>query len=298
MTNTLHRLLDVAFRIDSNAVLNDGVAAQTSDSGVAANIKRALTMLKAQAYDDRSARFDYARVRASETYRAMRECTGRVNTFDPGTLPTRQERMAFWINLYNALILDAVISFDVRDSVTKDLGFFRRAAYRVGGMRFSADDIEHGILRGNRRHPLFPFPQFSHDDPRLAFSIQPMDVRIHAALNCASRSCPPILVYDAAHLDAQLDQAMRAFVNGAAQINSTNGVICISRIFQWYADDFGGREGVIELILRGWNEELAQAWLEPNHAKVRFEYSRYDWRLNGLDNGYSLFKISSRHHPQ
>lgn len=78
MTNTLNRLLDIAFRIDSNAVLNDGVVAQTSDSGVAVDIKRALTLLKAQAYDDRSARFDYARVRASETYRALRECAGRL----------------------------------------------------------------------------------------------------------------------------------------------------------------------------------------------------------------------------
>ena len=55
MTNTLNRLLDVAFRIDSNAVLNDGVVAQTSESGVAADIKRALTMLKAEAYDEATA---------------------------------------------------------------------------------------------------------------------------------------------------------------------------------------------------------------------------------------------------
>ena len=298
MTNTLNRLLDVVFRIDSNTVLNDGIVAQTSDSGVAADIKRALTLLKAEAYDDRSARFDYARVRAGETYRAMRECTVRLNDFDLVSLTTREERMAFWINLYNALILDAVICFDVHDSVTKDLGFFRRAAYRVGGMRFSADDIEHGILRGNRRHPLLPFPQFGRDDPRLTFSIKPMDARIHAALNCASRSCPPILVYDAAHLDAQLDQAMRAFVVSGVQIDLNRAVVNVSPIFRWYASDFGGQEGILELMLRGWNKELAQAWLEPNHAKVRFEYSIYDWRLNELDNGHSLFKISSRHHPQ
>ena len=281
MTNTLNRLLDVALHVDSNAVLNDGIVAQTSDRGVAADIKRALAMLKTEADDEATASFDYAKVRTSETYRALRDCTARLKTFDPGILTTRQKQLAFWINLYNALVLDAVIFFSVRDSVTKDPGFFRRAAYRVGGMRFSADDIEHGILRGNRHHPLFPFPQFARDDPRLAFSIQPMDVRIHAALNCASRSCPPISAYDADHLDAQLDQAMRTFVVSGVQIDLDSAVVSVSPIFRWYASDFGGREGILQWILRGWNNAVPQAWLDTNHSKVRFNYAGYDWRLNG-----------------
>lgn len=281
MIYRLNRLLDVALRIDSNDVLNEGIVAQPSDSGVAADIKRALTMLKAEAYDEATASFDYPRVRASETYRALRECTARLNDFDLTALITREGQLAFWINLYNALILDAVISFDVRDSVTKDLGFFRRAAYRIGGMRFSADDIEHGILRGNRHHPLFPFPQFAHDDPRLAFSIQPIEARIHAALNCASRSCPPIVVYDAEHINAQLDLAMRAFVNGAVEVDSTNAIIRVSQIFRWYADDFGGREGTLNWIERHFNDEPLCGWLKTNCQKIRVAYLRYDWGLNG-----------------
>jgi hypothetical protein len=62
MIRLLNHLLDQVFRIDANAVLNDGITAQTSDSGVAADIKRALTMLKAEAYDPTSAIFDYAQV--------------------------------------------------------------------------------------------------------------------------------------------------------------------------------------------------------------------------------------------
>jgi len=277
----LNRLLDVALRVDSDAALNDGITASSRDEHVAADIKRALTMLKAEAFDEASATFDYTRVRVSETYCVLRECTGRLNHFDPASLVTREERLAFWINLYNALVLDAVICFDVHDRVTKDLGFFRRAAYRVGGMRFSADDIEHGILRGNRHHPLLPFPQFARDDPRLAFSIQPMDPRIHAALNCASRSCPPIAVYAAEHLDAQLDQAMRALVNGAVEVDMTNALVCLSPIFRWYAMDFGGREGVIEQIVCELNDETSREWLAMNRHRVRIEHSRYDWGLNG-----------------
>lgn len=272
--------LDKIFRIDVNAALNGGIIVQTGDSGVAADIQRALTMLKAEAYDEASATFDYARVRASETYRALRDCTARLNTFGPGILATREERLAFWINLYNALVLDAGISFDVRESVTKDLGFFRRAAYRVGGMRFSADDIEHGILRGNRHHPLFPFPQFARGDPRLTFSIQPIDPRIHAALNCASRSCPPISIYAAETIDTQLDLAMHAFVNGSVEIDTSKKVMRLSQIFQWYTVDFGGSEGIIETVARDLNDESTRSWLMAHPNQVRIKYARYDWSLN------------------
>lgn len=281
MIGTLNRLLDVAFRIDSCAVLNDGIAALPSDGELAADIKRALNLLKAEAYDEKSAQFDYARVRTSETYRALRDCTARLKKFDLTTLSAREERLAFWINLYNALVLDAVICFDIRDSVTKDVGFFRRAAYRVNGMRFSADDIEHGILRGNRHYPLYPFPQFASDDPRLAFSIQPMDPRVHAALNCASRSCPPIGVYDAEQIDAQLDRAMRAFVNGTVQIDQVNSIVRISPIFRWYAGDFDGQAGILDWIESALSDEASpRAWLAANRRRVRTKYSQYDWNLN------------------
>jgi Protein of unknown function, DUF547 len=280
MIQIFDRLLDKALGIDPHTALNDDIAAQTSDSHVSADIQRALTMLKGEAYDDTSATFDYARVRTSEAYHALRECSARLSTFDPETLTTREVRLAFWINLYNALILDAVIAFNVRDSVTRDLGFFRRAAYCVSGMRFSADDIEHGILRGNRHHPLFPFPQFARDDPRLAWSVQPLDPRIHAALNCASRSCPPIAVYDGEHIDAQLDLAMRAFVNSTTRADSSHWSVALSPIFKWYAVDFGGRGGVLDWIARTLDDANARQWLAENRARVRIKYSEYNWSLN------------------
>ncbi len=279
MTRLLNQLLDRALRVDSDAVLNDGSVTVSSNGQVAADIKRALTMLKAEAYDEKSATFDYARMRASDPYRALRDCTARLNTFDPGTLTTREKRLAFWINLYNALILDAVISFNVRESVTRDLGFFRRAAYRVGGMRFSADDIEHGVLRGNRHHPLLPFSQFARHDPRLAFSIQPLDPRIHAALNCASRSCPPIAVYDAEHIDPQLDWAMRGFVNTTTRIDLTHRSVELSPIFKWYAVDFGERESVLDWIAQTLEDANSREWLAENRARVRIKYAWYNWSL-------------------
>lgn len=281
MTGAFNRLLDAALHIAPGFALNDG-AGTTRDAGdVAADLKRAVNALKGEAYDEKTGCFDYARVRAGNGYRELRECTAQLNGFTLARLTRREERLAFWINLYNALVIDAVICFNVRESVTKDLGFFRRAAYCVQGMRFSADDIEHGILRGNRHHPLLFFPQFARDDPRLAFSIQTVDPRIHAALNCASRSCPPIAVYDAEHLDAQLDQAMRAFVNSTTKVDNARAVVKVSPIFQWYVSDFGGRAGVIDWVAHGWSDASARGWLSANRARVRLAYSRYNWSLNG-----------------
>ncbi len=281
MIRTLNRWLDGVLGVDSDFVLNDAVTRARPGMNLAAELYRAIHLLQADAYDESRRKFDYARVRASVGYRDLIECATALNSFDPATLSSRHEQLAFWINLYNALVIDAVIRFDVRESVTKDLGFFRRAAYRVCDRRYSADDIENGILRGNRHHPLLFFSQFNRDDPRLAFSIQPIDPRIHAALNCASRSCPPVSVYDVEHIDQQLDQAMRGFVNATTRIDSAHRIIELSPIFRWYAVDFGGRTGVLAWIARALDDSDSRKWLAENDARTRIKYSRYDWSLNG-----------------
>ena len=120
-------------------------------------------------------------------------------------------------------------------------GFFARIAYAVGGYRFSADDIEHGILRANAGHPAIPGKQFTNRDSRSAFALDRFDPRIHFALNCASRSCPPINVYLAENIDQQLDLATRNFINGGEfSVDVKNMTVTLSTIFRWYAPDFGG----------------------------------------------------------
>ncbi len=286
MIRPLNRLLDGALRVPQGFVLNNGAqrgwaATRTTSLDLAAEMKSAIDALLVDAYDAAIQRFDYARVRASTGYRNLRECAAALREFDLAALQTRQEQLAFWINLYNALIVDAVISFGVKESVTKDFGFFRRTAYCVGGFRFSADDIEHGILRGNRHHPLLFIPQFARDDPRLAFAMDSIEPRIHAALNCASRSCPPIALYDTQDIDAQLDQAMRAFVNSATNVDTDGAIVYTSPIFRWYAIDFGGRDGVLDWLIRGLSDVTAREWIISNRRRLRIKYSRYDWRLNG-----------------
>jgi hypothetical protein len=282
LNRSYHRALDAVLRVDGSSSLNGGRGApRAGGADIAQELRAAMRAMTAEAFDAGRGGVDYGRLKSGSAYEEYQECTTDLLGFDPGGLATREERVAFWTNLYNALVIDAVIEFGVARSVRDDTGFFRRAAYTVGGRRYSADDIEHGILRGNRRHfhPAIPFPQFAPDDPRLAYSLEGVDPRVHCSLVCASRGCPPIGVYEAERIDDQLDVASASFVNGGAVRIGDNGRVLISAIFKWYAGDFGGRDGVAEFLLRYLDEGPAREALVDG---ARFGYQEYDWTLNGV----------------
>lgn len=86
-------------------------------------------------------------------------------------LKTREERIAFWINLYNVIVMHDVIELGIRDSVKEVRSFFTRVQYIIGGTAFSPDDMEHGILMGNRRPPDSHFRLFGEGDGRVRYSI-------------------------------------------------------------------------------------------------------------------------------
>lgn len=230
--------------------------------------------------------FDFAAILRSEEYAAFRERTRGLAEFDPSSLHGPNDRKAFWINLYNGLILDAVLQWRIRRSVRNVSGFFSRAAYNVGGMRFSADDIEHGVLRANSpRLGIFRTP-FGFQDPRRQFSLEHKDPRIHFTLVCAARSCPAISVYRAGSLDNHLDQATRAFLEGGGlELDEGRQVVLLSRLFQWYASDFGGRmmavgkrDALLDFVVGYLPEDRARK-LEGSRWSVKF--MDYDWSLRG-----------------
>ncbi len=279
-------LLDRLVGLRPGEVLNTGSNRPTAKSavGVSADLKRAVNALKAAAGDSSGDRLGYAQLRQSPAYEEYRTvCTSSLRGIDLTALATLEERLAFWINLYNATVIDAVIAFGVRTSVAEGLAgrlaFFRRAAYAVGGYRFSCDDIEHGILRGNHGHPYIPGPQFGPSDPRRPLVISPPDVRCHFALNCGSRSCPPIGVYDAERIDSQLDLATRHFVGTDVVVDRARNTLRLSQLFRWFAGDFGGRPGMTRFLLRYLPEAEDRQWLAARRG-VRLAYHPYDWGLN------------------
>jgi hypothetical protein len=282
-------LLDVLSGSQKGSVLNVAAAGfvPQSEKDPAAELKRALDLIKTTSVNESSARVDYAALKDSSAYQHFRYTLspGLVG-FDPTTLKSRGEQLAFWINLYNALVMDAVIALGIRHSVIDGklglLTFFRRAAYNVGGYRISLDEIENGVLRGNRGHPYLPGQQFMVGDPRLEWVILPPEPRIHFALNCASRSCPPFQVYTANQIEVQLDLATQNFIDTNILLNPAKQLLVVSSIFQWFKGDFGGQDGIIPFIIDHLPYDGRRAWLTKYKDIIRLRYNPYDWRLNAI----------------
>lgn len=186
----------------------------------------------------------------------------------------RHEQVAFWLNVYNALVIDALRTFGVHGSVLDTRGFFHRAAYTICHHRFSLADIEHGVLRGNRpAHPRLP-AQFEPADDRLVFAMGSPDPRLHFALNCGARSCPPVRPYHGETLDKELDSVTRTFLSAELTLNDEQ--VAIPAIVYQYADDFGGSDAISSWLMDHVNDPVARELI----AAGRMTPAEFDWSLS------------------
>ena len=247
-----------------------------ADGNLAAALRGLVARVKANYGSADGGVVDYAKLRDSADMEQIQECAARLRGFDPRKLRNHYEQMAFWINLYNALTVHAIIAFAVEGSVLRQRGFFRKARYAVGEFVLSLDEIEHGILRGNRAPPIIPARIFAPGDPRRQLTIAEPDPRVHFALNCGSRSCPPIAAYDADRLDDQLEMATRSFLEGGGmEVDSATGEMTLSKLLKWYGGDFGGRSGVLAFLKRYADSSEAEVLDE-----LQIRWLDYDWSLN------------------
>jgi len=192
-------------------------------------------------------------------------------------LGSRQERLAFWINTYNALVAQGIAALNIRESVWEAPDFFARVSFRIGRFVFSADDIEHGVLRGNRPNPLSGTAPFNAGDPRLAHAIVPLELRIHFTISCGAHSCPTVHTYHAPRLEEELEAATRAFVNREIVIEGDR--LTLSPIFNWFRADFDEfPSGLVGFLARYLDPGLARGvFLE--HGLSNATWRPYDWRL-------------------
>lgn len=176
---------------------------------------------------------------------------------------TRDQQLAFWINMYNAetieIILDNYPVSSIREINDGFLSFgpWDRPVATVDGQTVTLNDIEHRIIR-----PVFKEP------------------RIHYALNCAAAGCPNLMdrSWRAATLDHDLDAAERAYVNNFRGVRvAPNGGVTLSKIYIWFQEDFGANETeVLQRLQRVAKPELSAA-LARRSGSIRYAY---DWSLN------------------
>jgi len=265
--------------------LNDGNPSGKPDStDIVKDLKHLMNTLRGAYFRVAEGRIAYEEMAGSRIYHEYLKCSLYLNQFDLTSLKTRNEKLAFWINLFNVLVIHGVIELGIYDSVKEIPRFFRRISYRINGMVFTADDIEHGILRGNHRLPHSMFKPFGNNDPRLRYIIEKTDPRIHFALVCASQSCPPIDIYTGENLDEDLAISGKTFLNsGGIQLDPKNRKAKLSRVLKWYGQDFGKTPAErLRFIAPYLYNEKDRRFLEEKAGDIQIEYEPYDWRLNRL----------------
>lgn len=247
----------------------------------AQRLKHEMNVLRGLFYDGHHQRVDYGAIRNAEYYKRFCATAAELDNFDPIELQGDDERIAFWINLYNAMVVHGVVETGIGSSVKEVPRYFSRIGYCIGGRFYSPDDIEHGILRGNARPPYRLLRCFRRKDPRLAFIVNKPDPRIHFALVCASRTCPPIDIYTPENLEQQLETSAQVFINGGSRIDRECLELALSSIFRWYRTDFQLDDAaLVRWVARYFYQEQDRKWLEDNASAVRLRYLPYDWRLN------------------
>ena len=258
----------------------EGEAGETMEaSKVALRIRDAIPPVK-ESYSGLKRSSDYAHLKLTAEWRRLRDETARLRTVDLKSLETSASKTAFWINVYNVLVSDGIVSLKVKGSVMKSPGFFKKACYDIGGSLFTLEEIEHGILRGNRPPEVGGKPLFKPQDPRIACLVSECDPRVHFALNCGARSCPMVHVYEADKLDQQLNSAASSFINGSdVRLEESKKLIFLSQIFEWYAGDFGANSGeVLEFVARFLHEPTKSKVL-ASRKQLSIRYLPYDWSL-------------------
>jgi len=205
---------------------------------------------------------DYGKLRLDPV---SHQLENKLRLFSPTKLGTHQEKLAFWINVYNIFAVKIVIDNYPLKSIKNVGGLFKSVwkikAGRVGGKNYTLDEIEHGILR-------------KMGDPR-----------IHSAIVCASVSCPNLSknAYNSNKLNQQLDMQMSNFLanpNKGMRVdnNQQSKSILLSPIFDWFADDFKSSGGVRKFIKPYVPIRYRDA-LENTQYPI--SYMDYNWAING-----------------
>ena len=192
-------------------------------------------------------RVDYKGLKADSA--ALNRITEAFSAQTPTENWSRNQRLAFWINVYNAFTIKLIVdNYPIGSITLLDGGKpWEVKRVRIGRTVYSLNEIENDIIR----------PEFK-------------DARIHFALNCAAKSCPPLYnkAFLPSTLDKQLDQRTRVYLHPFTRSWSASTVE-LSKIFEWYRDDFED----LGLFLK----KYTGVKIAPGAA---IKFTPYDWNLN------------------
>lgn len=208
-------------------------------------------------------------LKKTEAFKSLQVQVSLLKTMNLKMLMTTHEKISFWVNVYNALVVLRAVELNVRESVREVEGFFTDPFVHIGGEKWSLDEIEHGVLRGNKSTT--SFSGLSQRKMFYALASDEVDARIHFVLNCGAKSCPPLLFLDPKTLDSDLETATQNFIQNETKLKGKS--IITSELLSWYASDF--KPDVRTFLKRYTNKEIRVAL----DRDASLSFTPYDWGL-------------------
>ena len=205
-----------------------------------------------QAHVNKKGMVAYKALASSEQAKVLRSYVDAVGKAEPKG-HKRKARLAFYINAYNAIVLQSIVDHLPTTSVMKVDGFFKKKKHLVAGKKMTLDELENQLIRKKFKEP-----------------------RIHFVLVCGAKSCPRLRrkAMTAKNLNRQLARATKEFLPLATKVEGNT--VTTSQLFNWFAEDFVAAKGSVGAYLAEYIPEHA----EVLKAAKKVEFSHYDWALN------------------
>ena len=219
-------------------------------------------------YYDPAKGMDYKALKANDK-KTLDELRRQLAQVEVGAL-SKNDQLAYWINLYNVSTVNVVVENypvksirDISTDFISHLNVFKKPYVQTRQGAISLDDVENEKLRNHFKNP-----------------------RIHFAINCAARSCPPIRTepYVGSRVEDQLDDQTRAFLNGphGVHLEKSDGVLHLhtTKIMDWFKDDFERWSAGRVKFIAFYSTPDKRKQIEAAASQVDLKFDDYDWSLN------------------
>ncbi|MFG6685687.1 DUF547 domain-containing protein [Mariniflexile sp. HNIBRBA6329] len=182
--------------------------------------------------------------------KALNNYITSLSEHTPNDATSKEEKLTYWINAYNALTIDLILRHYPIKSVKDIKDPWGKRLWKLGGTWYNLNDIEHKILR-------------KMNEPR-----------IHFAIVCASVSCPKLSneAYTSESLEQQLTKATKDFLTDISKNSISEDTLELSKIFQWFAKDFKQNGDLIDFLNKYSSIKISK--------KAKINYKDYNWDLN------------------
>ncbi|KNC47806.1 uncharacterized protein AMSG_04035 [Thecamonas trahens ATCC 50062] len=238
--------------------------------------------------------YEWSKIANSIDFSEFMVDTAELQKVDLAALGSRAATIAFWINVYNMLVLHTrLLVGKMPTSVFARKSFFSNYKYNLGGHLFSLDDIYHGVLRGNPRF------QIKRRDERVEYVISAYDPRVHFGVSQLNASSPVIRIMTAETVFRKLLWAAITYCNREVSVSAEKRGVTLPKLFSLYATDFGPFKTDVWSVLGLWlNEDVKDvlsSFLKTGKYKISYKDMDYGPKVPVFetDSGAEAFAVFS-----